>query len=306
MDAHIDDGHDLVIQVFLRQLEVGNGVTHKAAQLFFGFKKGDCMTLLAKIVCCRKTGRATADNGDIVACCRCQGLRNRITAFCIIHYEALQVVDGYGLVHQDSAAAGLTKTGANPADDAGQGIFFLDQSQGRSILAFGNEIHISLYIDPAGTGKITRGLAVAIVVRCQLLETFFPVGFELRSSGHHHHPFCNLRLTGSGPLAIYIYKTQKTGPLRVLSPRQVTEMGNVNPHTGSRLQNSCAQRSNNALSVNSKRYRHLLSSMSGVFHFNASLSLDTSNSRNSSSLRIGIPSSTAFCSLDPEPSPTTT
>jgi hypothetical protein len=136
------------------------------------------MTLLAKIVCCRKTGRAAADNGDIVACGRCQGLGDRITAFfCIIHYKALQVVDGYGLVHQHPAAAGFTKTGADPADDTRQRIFFLDQSKGRSILAHGNEIHISLYIDPAGTGKIARGLAVAIVVRCQLPEAFFPVDF---------------------------------------------------------------------------------------------------------------------------------
>jgi hypothetical protein len=44
--------------------------------------------------------------------------------------------------HMDLALAWAT--GADPADDAGQGIFFLDQSQGRSILAHGNKIHISL------------------------------------------------------------------------------------------------------------------------------------------------------------------
>jgi hypothetical protein len=48
VDAHIDDGNNLTVQVFFRQFEIGNSIARKPAQFFLGFKNGDFVALYAK------------------------------------------------------------------------------------------------------------------------------------------------------------------------------------------------------------------------------------------------------------------
>ena len=81
--------------------------------------------------------------------------------------EALDLVDGHGLVHAAAGALGLAALVADAAADGGQRVLLLDELQRLGIAALGGQLQIALHGDVRGAGGLAgsgAGLGHVLVV----------------------------------------------------------------------------------------------------------------------------------------------
>ncbi len=85
--------------------------------------------------------------------------------------EALETADGHGLPVDLGAPAGaLTRTRADPADDAGQRQPFFDYPHGLGVVSAGDGRQVAGDVDARRAGVVAGRLAVGVVVGEKLVQ----------------------------------------------------------------------------------------------------------------------------------------
>ncbi len=168
LDAQSQDVIDLPVQHLGRQAVVGNAGPQHAAQPVQCFIKDDLESFQTHVVGDCKAGRAAADHGDFLRSFvdRWHGPPHQRH---LVGRKPFQCPDRHRCIHLGAAALGFTRVGADAAQGAGQGQLFHDQGYGLFVFALGDELDISLHIDPGRTGART-GSGIAL--------------FDLKCDGH--------------------------------------------------------------------------------------------------------------------------
>ena len=84
----------------------------------------------------------------------------------MIGSQALEIPDGYRLIHVTTPARILAPVRADPPEHPGQGKIFHDDLEGLFILALFHHLHISLHIQPGGAGQAAGGRVCLVDGKC--------------------------------------------------------------------------------------------------------------------------------------------
>ena len=170
LHAHLPEDVDLRLHHVLLQAEAGDAVHQHAAGAFLLFKHGGPIALLRQIEGAAHTGRARADDGDLLAELTVH-LGNDLLRHeagggvqILLGDEPLHLVDGHRLIHGTAGAGVLAPAVADAAAHGGERILPLDQLQSLTVLALGRQLQIALYGDVGGTGGLAGGGAGVVAV----------------------------------------------------------------------------------------------------------------------------------------------
>ena len=129
-NTHFDDAVDFRVQHFARGTEARDAVAHHAAELFVLVEDGDAMAAQTQLVGGGQTGRARADDGNLLAGFGCCGREFHVVGNPPVAHEMLDRVDADMVFDHVAVAAGLTGRGTDAAHDAGEGVGFGDAAEG--------------------------------------------------------------------------------------------------------------------------------------------------------------------------------
>ena len=177
LHTHLADDVDLGIEHILLQTEVRNAECQHAAGHLVAVEHRDGVALLCQIEGAAQSRGARADNGDLFG----EGfaglvdhLRDAAGLFVqvMVGDEALDLVNGDGLVHTAAGAFRLAALVADASADRRKRVLGADQIQRVLIAALGGKLQIALHGDVCGTCHLAGGcaagqdvLAVLAVIR---------------------------------------------------------------------------------------------------------------------------------------------
>ena len=171
IDAHLLEAVDLLLDDGLGQTELGDAVHQHAACDVQGFVDRDLIAQLGEVACGGQTGRACADDGDLVAVGRRHD-GGSVDIFTVpVGHEALQTANANGLV-LDSAgtlALALALLRADAAADGGQGRGTIDDLIGGFEVTLGHMADELGDVDADGAAGLA-GLILAVDAALSLVH----------------------------------------------------------------------------------------------------------------------------------------
>ena len=130
------------------------------AQERFGFEEGDRVAEAAELIGGHESGGAASHHRDRLGPIRPRGhVQGRVGVQ--VGQIAFQPGDGNRLVQGVAGAGALAGTGADAAQDAGEGTALQDDGQGRSQVALLHETELLAHLDIQGTGGLAGGRLLA-------------------------------------------------------------------------------------------------------------------------------------------------
>ena len=176
-NAHLAQDVDLGVEHVLFQAEARDAEREHAAGHRVAVEHGHGVALVGEVVGAAHARGAGADDGDLLrvrAADLVEQLRHvaRGLVQVVVGDEALDLVDGDGLVHAAAGALGLAALVADAAADGRERVFFLDELERVRVAALRGELQVALHGDVRGAGGLARGgagghdvLVVLAVVR---------------------------------------------------------------------------------------------------------------------------------------------
>ena len=142
-----EDVRDLLVEDFTRQTVGRNAVPELAAKFFRFIKYSDGMAELCAEISDSQAGRASADDGDLLA--RCRLVEGFLLPFAVIMLsrESLQVADGYRLIEVAVLALCLAVVHADVSKGMRERNLLTDGCIGRSVVALVDEADIAGHVD---------------------------------------------------------------------------------------------------------------------------------------------------------------
>jgi len=177
LDAHLAQDVDLGVEHVFFQPEARDAEREHTAGHRVAVEHGHGVALVGEVVGTAHAGRAGADDGDLLrvrAADLVEQLRHvaRGLVQVVVGDEALDLVDGDGLVHVAAGALGLAALVADAAADGRERVFFLDEFERVRVAALRGELQVALHGDVRRAGGLARGgagghdvLVVLAVVR---------------------------------------------------------------------------------------------------------------------------------------------
>ena len=160
LGAHQANNLDLGLDNVFLQLKAGNAVGEHAARALVFLEHDGLVALLGQIESAGQTGRAGADDGDLLI--EAAGARRRHHGRDIagrgiqiaLGDKLLDLVDSHGGVHAATGAGVLAAAVAHAAADSGQRVLALDERQRLVIAALRRELQIALDGNVRGAGRL--------------------------------------------------------------------------------------------------------------------------------------------------------
>ena len=176
-DAHLAQDVNLGVEHVFFEAEARDAEREHAAGHRVAVEHGHGVALVGEVVGAAHARGAGADDGDLLrvrAADLVEQLRHvaRGLVQVVVGDEALDLVDGDGLVHVAAGALGLAELVADAAADSRERVFFLDELERVRVAALRGELQVALHGDVRGAGGLARGgagghdiLVVLAVVR---------------------------------------------------------------------------------------------------------------------------------------------
>ena len=171
LNAHLAQNVDLGVHNVLFKAEAGDaGGEHAAGDLIL-LEHGHGVAHVGKIICAAQTGRAAADDGDLLiialAGLTVSAQRGNIARFgmqLLLGDELLDLVDSDGIVDSAAGACILAAAVADTAADGGEGVILLDELERVKIAALCGHLDVALDCDMRGAGGLAGRRAAVIAV----------------------------------------------------------------------------------------------------------------------------------------------
>ena len=161
-NAHLAQDVDLGVEHVLFQAEARDAEREHAAGHRIAVEHGHGVALVGEVVGAAHARGAGADDGDLLrvrAADLVEQLRHVARGFVqvMVGDEALDLVDGDGLVHAAAGALGLAALVADAAADGRERVFFLDELERVRVAALRGELQVALHGNVRGAGGLARG-----------------------------------------------------------------------------------------------------------------------------------------------------
>ena len=179
LHAHFAENVYLGVQNVLFQPEGRDAEREHAAGDRVFVEHGDGVALVGKVVGAAHTGGAGADDGDLFRIWLTRlvdHFRNkaRFLVAVVIGDEALDLVNGNGLVHAGAGAFPLARLVADAAAHRGERVFLFDELERVGVPPLRGELQIPLHGDMRRAGRLAGGGAGIE----RVLEVFAVIGIE--------------------------------------------------------------------------------------------------------------------------------
>ena len=168
--AHLAQNVDLGLHNVLFETEVRNGVHQHAAETGRFVEHGRTVALLGEEVRAGHTRRPRADDGDLLIESALDlrddlfGDKARGGFEILLGNEALDLIDGDGLIDGAAGAGVLAAAVADAAAYGGEWVFALDELERFAVLALRGELQIALHGDVRRARRLARGRAGIVAV----------------------------------------------------------------------------------------------------------------------------------------------
>ena len=170
------DRVDIPLQPLSRETVVRDTVAEHTAQLRAFFENGDLMSHDGQKICRRKSGRAAADDSDLLA-----GVvhlfRDRNIA-AVVHRETFQTADIDRRIHQRSSAALFARMLADQRTDGRERVVLADQSDRVCVSFVLQKRDITRNIDPCRAHRHAR-YRLRLVLDVVCAGVVFDMRFEI-------------------------------------------------------------------------------------------------------------------------------
>ena len=162
LDTEFTQDVDFCLHHVFFEAKTWNAVHQHAAGTRFPFKHRRAVALFSEVVCARQARGAAADDGDLLGKFAVDlrndlfGHKARFRVHVLLGDEALDLVNGDGLINRTARAGILAAAVADAAADRGERIFALDELQRLAVLALRGELQIALHRDVRWASRFAR------------------------------------------------------------------------------------------------------------------------------------------------------